>query len=150
MNIIKKKKLSNGMALTVRDMSRKVAGDRWNVKVDCEAAIPVAPDRFNGRQEDAELLEKIRARMGDTLVFSVTKERHFVAEDEKDAVLAGLVQQLLDNAATYIDRPDFPEKLFVARYEDARKHCQLVSRMQPVDSGDEDDGPADFSACFRD
>lgn len=150
MHIIEKKKLSNGMALIVRDKSRKVAGDRWNVKVNCEAAIPVAQERFHGVQEDADLLERIRARMGDTLVFSVTKERHFVAEDEKEAVLARLVRQLFDNAASYIDRPDFPEKLFAARYEDARKYCLLVSRMPPVDSGDEDEGPADFSACFRD
>jgi len=149
--LINQQRLSNGIVLSIYDRSQPVAGDRWLIKIECEAALPLHEEFFREiKEEDTELLGAIRQKLGETLVFSVMKERFFVAEPEADGAREELVGQVHDNMADYLQKPSFPKKLFARRYAEVKKICLLARHAKQTEEQADDDGPADFSACFKD
>lgn len=153
MKQIEQRKLANGSVLTVYDLSRNIAAaDRWLIKIRCEISIPVREDFFAAQEEqDPELQSEVRALMGDALVFASEQERNFVDAAEKDQVLQQYVEQMLAAMLLYLENPKFPEKFFNKRYAELLERCSTARqyRQQKV-SDDDDEGPADFSACFCD
>ncbi|MFZ5775644.1 MAG: hypothetical protein ACOY3Z_09200 [Thermodesulfobacteriota bacterium] len=153
MNILAEQKLENGAFLLVEDRSRKIAGDRWLSKVSCRAIIPLAEacDSLPADLDDPALRAEVLARLGQEIVFSLDKERNFVDEKEHPEVLRKMVEDVFANMRAYLATPSFPEKLLRKRYEEARQACLIERQYASLpQSGDEDDGPADFSSCFRD
>ncbi len=149
--LIKQQRLQNNIILSIYDHSHRVAGDRWLIKIECEAVLPVFDGYFaEVEDEDAELLGTIRKELREALVFSVMKERNFIAEAEAIDARDELVDQVYENMAEYLKRPAFPKKLFVKRFEEVRNSCLLAQRVKYKDEPEDDDSPADFSACFKD
>ncbi len=150
MEKLEERRLANGLAVAVWDLSKKIAGDRWLVKIHCQTLIPVAEEFFLRLQEaDSGLLEEVRARMGEQVAFDVIKERNFVDEAEKDAILKAMVEQVSGNMVRYLANPKFPEKFFSSKYEELRKACLVERHYRAQGEEDEEEGPADFSSCFR-
>ncbi|OGQ87798.1 MAG: hypothetical protein A2512_09105 [Deltaproteobacteria bacterium RIFOXYD12_FULL_56_24] len=155
MKIIEQRNLENNMTLTVYDQSKKMVGDRWLIKIICEADLPVADEFFSRLPEaDLALQEEVREKMAGSVKFSATKERTFVAENERAALVEGMVADILTNMVTYLNKPGFPEKLFARKYEEMRKACETARhyrRLQDEDRGGDEgeEEPADFSACFK-
>jgi len=155
MKIISQHRLANDMLLTVYNQSKKMAGDRWLLRVVCEAEYPVADEFFADFPDDAPGLKgEIYDRMAGVLKFSVVKEKTFVDHAESDVVLAGMVAEISGNMAGYIGNPAFPERLFSRSYEALKQECIMARHYSGLESGaadeKEDEGPADFSECFRD
>lgn len=149
--LVEQKRLTNGMVLSVYDRSRKVAGDRFFVKIECEIALPVHAGFFDKRNEnDPELFEEIKQKIGETILFSIPKERNFVAEPDKDSIVSEFIGQVSSNMLTYLDNSVFAQKLFEHRYEEIKKAVLAERCDNRKDEPEEDDGPADFSACFID
>jgi hypothetical protein len=154
MDIIEQRRLENNMTLTVHDQSKKMAGDRWLIKIVCEAEIPVDEGFFaRVAEDDLELRAEVREAMAGSVRFSVTKERTFVAETERAALVERMVTEIMDNMVTYLNRPEFPDKLFARKYAELREGCATARHYRNLpdenpDGGD-DEGPADFSACFK-
>ncbi|OGR01391.1 MAG: hypothetical protein A2505_02155 [Deltaproteobacteria bacterium RIFOXYD12_FULL_55_16] len=155
MAIIEQRSLENKMTLTVDDQSKKMVGDRWLVKIICEAELPVEEEFFSRVSEaDLDLQAEIREKMAGSVKFLAIKERTFIAESERAALVEGMVTEILTNMVAYLNRPGFPEKLFARKYEEMRKACDMARhyRRLKVEDGeidDADDGPLDFSACFK-
>ena len=151
MQLIKEQKLANGLTLSFIDCSKCVAADRWLVKMQGEVKFPLADVVWpEDAGDDPELLALIKERLGESISFILSKERNFIDADEKEALLGELVAQVEDNLVGYLSDPSFPEKLLARQYEEMRQQC-LQERQQVYSSvDDEDDGPTDFSACFRD
>ncbi|MDH4322173.1 MAG: hypothetical protein OEV73_11840, partial [Desulfobulbaceae bacterium] len=101
-------------------------------------------------QGDSELQALVRERLGESVSLILDRERYFIAADEKETVVTELVAQIEENLLGYLGDPSFPQKLFLRRYEEMCKQCALERLQRPVAVEDDDDGPADFSACFRD
>ena len=113
--------------------------------------MPVHEQYFEKKEElNRELTDRIRNKLGKNINFSVFKERNFVAEAEADAAKGELIGQIYENMAEYLAKPSFPEKFFMKRYEELKKLCLLAQHVKQPDEFEEDDGPADFSACFKD
>lgn len=149
--LITQQRLPNGIVLSLYDHSHQVAGDRWMIKIECEAALPFCEEVLLEIQEDdVELMGAIRKKLGEALIFSVMKERNFVAEEEADAAKEELVGQVSENITEYLKKPSFPKKLFTRRYEECKKNCLLARQVNQNEELADDDGPADFSACFKD
>lgn len=155
MDIIEQRSLENNMRLTVYDQSKKMAGDRWLIKIICEAELPV-DDGFFSRVVEADLAlqAEIREKMAGSVKFSAVKERTFIAETERAALVELMVADILTNMVTYLNKPGFPEKLFARKYEEMRKACDTARHYRRLqeedrDGHDADEGPADFSACFK-
>ena len=103
---------------------------------------------------DLALQAEVREAMAGSVKFSATKERTFIAETERAALVELMVADILTNMVTYLNRPEFPEKLFARKYAGdpvkpaPRPGITGVCRMK-IRDGDDDEGPADFSACFK-
>jgi len=147
--LIKKEQLANGMVLSVYDKSRKIAGDRWFVKIDCVASIPLPQDAIARKLDTLELRECIQNEFGGNLVFSVSKERNFISADDKDLIIAQSVSQVFDNMAGYINNQKFKQRLFDIKYKDAKNHCLHQAAIRKAEEEKNIEEPADFSACFK-
>lgn len=154
MDIIEQRSLENNMTLTVYDHSKKMAGDRWLVKIVCEAELPVDEEFFSLVPEsDLDLQAEVREAMAGSVKFSAIKERTFIAETERGSLVELMVTEVLTNMVTYLNKPGFPAKLFARKYEEIRAACSTARHyrlLQDEDcEGNDDEGPADFSACFK-
>ncbi len=154
MDIIEQRSLENNMTLTVYDQSKKMAGDRWLIKIVCEAELPVDEGFFSRLSEaDLALQAEVREAMAGSVKFSATKERTFIAETERATLVKRMVADILTNMVAYMNRPEFPERLFARKYEELRLACSTARHYRSLPDkehdGDADEGPADFSACFK-
>lgn len=138
------------MMLCVEDASRQVAGDRFNIRLICKLTVPIRDLWFSGMTECPDTVMIIRKRLGETLEFQIEKQRNFVAESEKDEIVAELVGQIHTNLGEYLSSDRFPEKLFAARYKEEKEKAARAEFDEVIDSQEEDEGPADFSSCFVD
>lgn len=141
--------LANGILVTCRDISRTIAGDRWYVGLRCQASLPVAAGALP-RENDPELAARIRRQLGEALCLTQTQEKHFVAQGDKDTALQECLHRVRDHLLPYLASPAFPAKFMAQQYEQARQRCLAAEQSRSDDSDAAEDGPADFSACFRD
>jgi hypothetical protein len=129
--IIERQQLENGMELILYDCSQMIAGDRWLVDIRCEACIPVDTSYWEiMAHEESRSHLAIREMLGEKLVFSSSKKRSFVDAGEKETILKEMVQQVYDSILKYLNRPDFPQRLFKKQYRDARQKVLLQQAMR--------------------
>ena len=148
------KKISDNISITYFDRSRKITGDRWMVELTGEVEIPVSETFWHTVKEaDKNLLNCIREKIGEMLHFSVTRNQNFVDEKEKQKILDMMVKRFEENIIHYLDNPDFTQKLFLKKFNEAKTQCLSVGYQTPEAEGDptedDDQGPADFSHLFK-
>jgi hypothetical protein len=81
----------------------------------------------------------------------IYRERNFVDAHEKDRIRDEIFRHLQENALTYMSGEVFPRKLFKNKVDAFRLRYRIEKEMNMRSVPDEDDdGPADFSGCFRD
>ena len=145
--------LPNGITVTFYDLSRKVAADRWLVKVKCEADFEVGEQLF-ASLNDAKLAVALQEDGANRMRHQLFRERNFIDAREKDAVLHDLFTKLHENAITYMGSELFLRRLFEKKVEAFKLENRIqeeIRRQAALAEGeDDDDGPADFSACFKD
>ena len=145
--------LPNGITVTFYDLSRKVAADRWLVKVKCEADFEVGEQLF-ASINDAKLAVALQEDGANRMRHQLFRERNFIDAREKDAVLHDLFTKLHENAITYMGSELFLRRLFEKKVEAFKLENRIqeeIRRQAALAEGeDDDDGPADFSACFKD
>jgi hypothetical protein len=140
MILLEEKKLTNRMVLGLYDHSRRIAGDRWFVKLQGRARIVLTPDFFEHvREDDPELLEIIRERLGNELIFTLGKERHFISEEKRELVMAELLARVHENMLVYLNSPSFPGKLFRKQYEEQKQKLLLERAMKNVCTEEEEE-----------
>ena len=129
--IIDRKKLENGMELILYDRSRVITGDRWQVELVCEVHVPVSEELWNlVTKEETRLAAEVREMLGERLVFSTNMKRNFVDSDVQEKILQTMTQQVYSSMLKYLQRPNFPERLFMKRFRDARHKVKLQQTMQ--------------------
>ncbi|MEW6674371.1 MAG: hypothetical protein AB1427_21965 [Thermodesulfobacteriota bacterium] len=148
--VLLEKKLTNGMRVTFFDESKKVAADRWLVRIRCEAVLVPADEMFPNDAE-GELRQEFMEKYGAGVRHDIVRDRHFIDARDRDAVRDDLLQQLVNNAFAYLGGARFPGSLLEKKFADFRQERELARRMSELaGEEDEEDGPADFSFCFRD
>ncbi len=147
-----KKELSNGARLTLFDASRKITGDRWLVKLRCEVAVSLSEDFSKRYPDDTESVASFLHETKNILSHCTIMERHFIAEDEKENVLGELVSNIYMTKMGYFESPVFPQKLFDKLFKEFITRKQDTSSLlrDSTEEIQDDDGPADFSFCFKD
>lgn len=149
MNI--EKELANGMRVDYLDESKKLAGDRWLVRLRFRGFIPLQGWMKASLVGDDPQTVFCREEFGDRLVHEVIRERNFIDEGEKDALLSEMVQAFEQDIAGYLEKETFARQLFTLKLGQTTERYLRQERIAPLMSNEEDDapGPADFSACFR-
>lgn len=110
--------LENGLRLRLSDESREIAADRWVVRIRFEVAVPVADHYGSIPPEKAPPLPEILTALGPITVYQKVKERNFVSADDKEAILNGLVDAFMKDAAPYLGRATFPGKYILKAFRD--------------------------------
>jgi hypothetical protein len=118
--LIKKLELKNGLTLEFIDVSRKVAGDRCQVVLKTRVTLPVDSKWFPEKDASRPGLAEIIDKVGPVVSFEQKKERNFVDQKEKEAVLKDIMAVAEDYGERYIGHPDFPGKLILKRYYDKK------------------------------
>ena len=114
--LIKTMELSNGLKLEFYDISRKLAGDRWYVGMIARIDIPLTDSLLTNQQFSNYSVEKIRNELGEAVRFQQKRERHYIDEREKDALLKGLMDSFIKGTLKYFSHPDFPEKYVLKEF----------------------------------
>ncbi|HET98299.1 MAG TPA: hypothetical protein ENN98_06360 [Desulfurivibrio alkaliphilus] len=153
MTLLEQIALANGLQLSFYDASRHLAGDRWLVELRCEVLCPVT-DQLTVRQpaeSDPELRAAILERLGDELRLQVLRTRNFIDQGERTQVLEQLLASFKAHMLDYFAKPTFPARLYQDSWRRLRREClnELNRRRQAAETED-DQGPTDFSALFRD
>lgn len=153
--LIGERQTGTGLVVKFFDHSKKLTGDRWQVKLVCETEIPVTERFFDScrRDDDPDLAARIIRQLGEKQVHVITRERNFVEAAAREGVVTELVEQLDKNILEYLAGQSFTKKFLCRRYEEEKKRLCLQMQQAagpPPTDDDDDDGPADFSALFRD
>ena len=128
--LIEKIRLENGLTLEMFDHSRHVAGDRWLVSFEARVEVKVKPEYFADDSKTGISLVDVRALLGEKVTYRYTKERNFIAETERKAVLKDLKERFLDTNLGYVSSPEFPSRLVHRKYKEAHSQMLLWKRQQ--------------------
>jgi len=117
-SLLRKIDLACGLKLEIYNVSRKLAGDRWYVGFIARVEIPITflADYADSHAVD---IEKMKDVLGETVRFEQKRDRHYIDEKEKDALLNGLIDDFLASTLPYFSEKDFAEKYAFKAYKKA-------------------------------
>ena len=108
--LIKTIVLGNGLILEIYDHSRKVAGDRWLVKM--VAKVDISTDYLTndarGSSKPNFQIDELKKFFDVGIRYEQNRERNFISEKEKDNVFNDLLTSYLKSSQQYLSHPDFP------------------------------------------
>lgn len=128
--LIEKIRLENGLTLEMFDHSRHVAGNRWLVSFGARVEVKVKPEYFVGDSKTGISIEDVRALLGEKAAYRYTKDRNFIAETEREAVLKDLKERFLDTNLGYVSSPEFPRRLVHRKYKESHSQMLIWKRHQ--------------------
>jgi hypothetical protein len=106
--------LDNGFCLEFWDLSRPVAGDRWQVVLEARVAVPITaatlPPDLRPRQA------QVTAALGREILFSQKEVRNFMAAGEVGDLLKEMEARLLSALSAYLVHPDFAGRLIRKKF----------------------------------
>lgn len=114
-------RLENRLNLEIYDASRRVAGDRWQVRMIARVPIDLAGDLFSRDNGSDPSLQEMTDTLGNPVLFEYRTERNFVDEKEKGSVFDAQMASFLNSARAYLAHPDFPRRFAVKKYCEVRK-----------------------------
>lgn len=101
--------LSNGLKVELYDMSRKVAGDRWLVKLLARIPVAVTKKAFEGLSDPEMHFNEYLSAHGDKIFFEQIKERNFIDEKEKDALFCQMQDEVKIHLLGYMGHTNFAD-----------------------------------------
>ncbi len=142
--------LANGVVVRFYDESCRVAGDRWQVTVRYDAVVLVSETFWSLVSGDPKLIEEIRAALGAKIVLTNVNERNFISAEEKDALVADIVNRARKNIFGYLADPGFPERYFKRCFKVALEEIERKKREVYIPDNEDVEEPIDFSHLFSD
>lgn len=143
------KTLVNGVTLIFLDESKRVAGDRWLVKLRCRVSTPLHGWMREALAGSDPQTLFCRERLGECLCHETVMERNFIDEAEREGVFAEMVRSLEETMLSYFSAEGFGRQLFAKRLAEATQDFSLQGQTPILVEDEDPPGPADFSACFR-
>ncbi len=107
--------LENGLALEIRDASRKVAADRWLIKVVASMDVDVSDRWFSDTIASPGNTAEMQAKLGSTLRFEYRNERNFVDQNDKQTVFEAMLDSVMAKIA-YYSHPNFAARFIQKEY----------------------------------
>ncbi len=104
-NLLLRQNLPNGLVLEVYDLSRPMAGDRWQVVLEVRVPIPVT-EAVLPADLKAQAPEVIEA-LGPEISFTQQEIHYFIDAREVPALLEEMQERLVQGLIEYLGHPDF-------------------------------------------
>lgn len=117
-SLLRKIDLECGLELEINNVSRKLAGDRWYVGFIACVEIPITFLADYADSHDVNI-ENMKDIMGESVRFEQKRDRHYIDEREKDALLNDLIDDFLASTLPYFSAKDFAEKYVLQAYKKA-------------------------------
>ncbi|MDP2863508.1 MAG: hypothetical protein Q8N95_12010 [Desulfobacterales bacterium] len=124
--------LKNNLELKIYDRSKKMAGDRWLVKMIAQVDIPVSsvPETLRDLQHDTDSdKDEILKLLGSTVTFEQKRERFFIDESKKESVFHELYDHFVKSTINYLSHPDFPKKYVTMKFREKMKKALLEAAI---------------------
>ena len=110
--------LDNGLRLEILDDSRRMASDRWRIRLVIRVPIDVAAHYQGPVAEKEPELDALTRTLGSGVVYERIHERVFVEDTLKEDVIRSLTETFLKDVAPYIGGVDFPRKYILKCYRE--------------------------------
>ena len=116
--LMKEKDLENGLKLEFYDCSKKIAGDRWQVKLTVKVEISVK-EYLQSLDEGMDADDVLKV-LGQKVIYEKNMERNFIDDREKEKLLNDIFDSSMKNSLLYLSKPNFP-KQFIGKEYKAKK-----------------------------
>ena len=104
-SLLLRRSLPNGLILEFHDLSRPMAGDRWQVIL--EVRLPIAVSAATLPPDLAERAQEVIAALGQEIVFTQQEVHHFIDGREVPTLLDEMQTRLWEGLKDYLGHPDF-------------------------------------------
>ncbi len=122
--LIKTIVLKNGLKLEIYDQSRKIAGDRWLVKMAAKIDIPIDRQHLGDGLNKQVSLNSLKESFDNFIRYEQRRERNFIGDQQKDTVFNDLVASFLTSTREYLSHPNFAARC--ALREHLRRQQQKI------------------------
>lgn len=143
------KELANGVTITYVDESKKIAADRWLVKLRCRATVPLQGWMWDAMVGEDPRTVFCRERLAEGLLHEVVMERNFIDQSERERLITEMIATFEESVLGYIARETFVGQLFTRKLHEATEEYGWSRPEMVAEEVEDPPGPADFSACFR-
>lgn len=114
--------LENGLVLEFWDLSRKTAGDRWQVTLEARITVPVTREALPSELKDQ--LPEVVAALGTQARFSHRETRNFVDQAKVASLLADMQSWILASVRRYVSHPDFAPRFLRQQYQQYQERAR--------------------------
>lgn len=112
--------LENGHRVEILDASKKVGIDASHVKLVLRMKVPVKESLFVDDKYKELNFQDIKDKLGEEVVFEITKERNLISIDEKEKVFQSLMDTFVETSLNYLSKEDFPPKFIIKKFNDLK------------------------------
>lgn len=113
--------LKNGLSLLCLDQSKKIAADRWYVCIWVQMSIPVERKWFVNTPVDEATFQQIGSALGKDVTLKLKKERHFIADDQKEQIVKEICDSAVEMGQQYFTHDDFAAKYILKVFADQQR-----------------------------
>ena len=110
--------LENGETLFIRDLSRSISDDAFQVTMEAKMEVAVVPAILSPEILGETPFEEVVQKVGETVLFEHREVRNFIMADDRESVFEKLVDTFRTNLVPYLSKPEFPAKLVMKKFRD--------------------------------
>jgi hypothetical protein len=124
--LLRRRPLLNGLTLEFYDLSRPMAGDRWQVIL--EVRLPVAVNAATLPPDLAHRGPEVMAALGPEIVFSQQEVHYFIDHRAVAALLQEIETRLWEGLQGYLGHPDFAGRYLRKKFAEQQREAGGSSR----------------------
>ncbi len=113
--------LENGLSLEIWDHTRRVAGDRYLVKLEIRIPVEVKKEYFEKERDGDLLYETMLKQVGTIHYFRIYETRNFIDKREIDKVKELALVRVKKNILPYVSRYNFPKSFLLKEARELKK-----------------------------
>lgn len=114
--------LENGLVLEFWDLSRKTAGDRWQVTLEARIAVPVGRETLPPELEP--YLAEVLDALGPEVRLAHQETRNFVDEIRMPQLLQDMESWILTSLRSYVSHPAFGPRFIRRQYRKKQEEAR--------------------------
>lgn len=118
---IKETVLKNQLRLEIWDVSRRIAGDRWLVRVEARIKVPLVRGYLDSSPKGERGYSILEKEFGQAISYIHAEEKHFVDEKDKQKVFNQFFGYLSENTIPYLSHKDFGKRFILSKLGELRR-----------------------------
>ena len=117
--LLQRHPLNNGLILEFHDLSKTMAGDRWQVILEARLLIPVRT--ANLPPDLTDRAPEVIATLGEEILFTQQEVHYFIDVQEVAGLLQQIQARLFQDLERYLGHPDFAGRYLRKKFMERQK-----------------------------